>query len=178
MSQATILYLALAMSVSACSSYDPGNPLAGEPHADPALAATREELATATVTDAGQGDPTAAHAALADPAVVASLRQLALQVSSAAGVPRPKTMQVVVGADRQVVEELLSGTRINDHGAVFVIKMTGGPFTSLRHPPGVPAPRGNVLTLTIDAVTRRVTDLGLVDAEPDLSRIGAGAIAL
>jgi hypothetical protein len=108
-----------------------------------------------------------------DPKVVAELRELALQASSNAGVATPKTMVAVAAADHQVAEMVLSGATIPDHAPVYVIEITGGPFTAMRHPPGANAPQGNVLVLTVDAATRRVTDIGYVDAEPDLDEIGS-----
>jgi hypothetical protein len=88
-------------------------------------------------------------------------------------------MHAVAASDHQAAETVLSGAIINDHVPVFVIKMTGGPFTDGSHPPGVPAPPGsNVLTLTVDAATYRVTDIGYVDEEPDLGRIGPMTVKL
>jgi hypothetical protein len=46
------------------------------------------------------------------------------------------------------------------------------------HPREAPAPQGNVLTVTVDAATHRVTDVGFIDVEPDLSRIGQLAVDL
>ena len=82
-------------------------------------------------------------------------------------------MNVVAAADHQEAEAILSGATINDHAPVYVITITGGPFTALSHPPDAPAPQGNVLTLTIDAATHSLTDIGFVDAAPDLSRFGS-----
>jgi hypothetical protein len=110
--------------------------------------------------------------ALKDPKVVAELRALALQASSNAGVATPKTMVAVAAADHQVAEMVLSGTTIPDHAPVYVIAITGGLFVAMRHAPGANAPQGSVLVLTIDAATRRVTDIGYVDEEPDLDEIG------
>jgi hypothetical protein len=97
---------------------------------------------------------------------------LASQASSFAGVSSPKTMHTVAASDRQAAEAVVSGAIVNDHGPVYVIKMTGGPFTAKKHRSGKPAPQGNVLTLTVDASSFRITDVGYVDAEPDLSSIG------
>jgi hypothetical protein len=77
-----------------------------------------------------------------------------------------------VAADHQAAQTVLSGANVNDHAPVVVIKMTGGPFTATHHPPGVAAPQGNVLTLTVEAATYRITDIGYADVEPDLSQIG------
>lgn len=133
---------------------------------------------TLTVPDAGPGDPQAAQAALADPDVLATLRGLALHFSSLSGVPSPKTMQVVAASDHQAAETILSGAVVNDHAPVHVIKMTGGPFTAKLHPPGAQAPQGNVLTITVDARTHRVTDVGYVNVEPNLSQIGPVVVNL
>lgn len=174
--------LLMTMAVmSACGLNDPSPLPAGELAVKVEELSKAEEptLAKATVPDTGvAGDPKAAQASLKDLTVLAQLRSLALRVSSVAGVTAPATMRVVVGADNQAAEKILSGARINDHGPVFVITMTGGPFTSVHHPPGVPAPQGDVLTLTVDAATHRVTHIGFVNAEPDLDQIGPGAINL
>ena len=125
-----------------------------------------------TVLDAGVQSANAAQLALADATEVAKLRGMALGVSSVAGVLTPTTMQVVAASDHQAAEYILSGAVINDHAPVYVIKMAGGPFTAPQHPVGVPAPQGNFLTVTLNAATLRVTDVGYVNVEPDLSTIG------
>jgi hypothetical protein len=56
--------------------------------------------------------------------------------------------------------------------------MKGGPFTATHHPPGIAAPQGNVLRVTVDAATHRVTDVALVNAEPDLTQIGSHTVDL
>jgi hypothetical protein len=133
---------------------------------------------TSSSPDAGPADPKAAQAALSDPKVVAELRDLALQASSRAGVPSPKTMVAVAASDHQAAEMVLSGAIISDHAPVYVIEMTGGTFTATGHPPGGAAPQGNVLTLTVDATTHSVTDIGYVDEEPDLDKIGSVQVDL
>jgi hypothetical protein len=118
------------------------------------------------------GNGNAAQLALADPNEIAKLRGIALRAASTAGVSSPKTIHAVAASDRHSAESVLSGAVINDSTPVYVIKMTGGPFTALQHPPGTGFPQGNVLTLTINATTHEVTDFGLVNDEPDLSQIG------
>lgn len=134
------------------------------------------EAGSAGSTDAAvQGNP---HSALDDPEVIAKLQSLALQASASAGVSSPASMRAVAVADHQDAETYLSGATVYDHAPVYVVKIVGGRFTATRHPRGVPAPYGSVLTLTIDAATFRVTDIGYVDVEPDLSRLGSGEIDL
>jgi hypothetical protein len=101
------------------------------------------------------------------------LRALALKASARTGVSSPKTIHAVAASDHQAAEAVLSGATIPDHAPVYVIKMTGGAFVAASQSPGGSAPQGNVLTLTIDAATYRLTDIGFVDVEPDLSQIGA-----
>jgi hypothetical protein len=113
----------------------------------------------------------AAKAALRDAKVRRNLRGVAMQESSRLGVAQPAKMQAVGASDHQAAAALLSGAIVDDHVPVYVVNMTGGPFTATHHPPGEPAPQGNVLTVTIDAATNRVTDIGIVDDEPDLNQL-------
>jgi hypothetical protein len=123
-------------------------------------------------------DPSNVDGALADPSVVARLHDLALQLSSIAGAPAPMSMYAAAVSDHQAAERVLSGAVINDHAPVFVIVMTGGPFTALETPPGVPPAEGNVLTATVNAATYDVTDVDIVNAEPDLSKIASAIVNL
>lgn len=122
--------------------------------------------------------PSSLKATLADATVVSKLRSSGLQLASIAGVSMPDRMYVVAVSDHQSAETILSGANINDHSAVYVIVMTGGPFTAFDHPQGVDAPQGNVLTATINAATFNVTDLGIVHVEPDLATIALGTVDL
>jgi hypothetical protein len=87
-------------------------------------------------------------------------------------------MLAVAAADHQAAASILSGAIIDDHAEVYVIKMTGGAFTAQRHPPRALPPQGRFLTITVDAATHRITDLGYDDVEPDLSRIGTPSVDL
>jgi hypothetical protein len=83
-------------------------------------------------------------------------------------------MVAVASPDHQAAEQVVSGDIVNDHLPVYVIEMTGGPFlVNHSSPSGVPVQPGNVLTLTIDARTYRVTDTGIGPNAPDLTKIGA-----
>ena len=131
-----------------------------------------------SVAGCASPEPSNVEEALADPRVVARLHDLALELSSIAGAPSPMTMYAAAVSDHQAAELALSGATINDHAPVFVLVMTGGPFTALEAPPGVPPPEGNVLTATINAATYDVTDVGIVNAEPDLSEIASATVDL
>jgi len=103
---------------------------------------------------------------LADPSVRAKLRALALQASSANGVPSPKTMIAVYSPDDQAAESIISGDIVNDHVPVYVIEVTGGPFTcsSCSGPPGASPPQ--------------VTDFGITPNVPDLTQISSDVVNL
>jgi hypothetical protein len=131
-----------------------------------------------SATACASHDASDVEAALADPSVVARLHDLALQLSSIAGAPSPMSMYAAAVSDHQIAERALSGAIINDHAPVFVIVMTGGPFTALEAAPGAPPFEGNVLTATVDAATYDVTDVGIVNAEPDLSKIASATVDL
>jgi len=58
------------------------------------------------------------------------------------------------------------------------VQMTGGTFTATHHRYGQPAPRGTVLTVTFDAATMEVTDVGYDTVAPDLTKIDPQPIDL
>jgi hypothetical protein len=134
-------------------------------------------LTLAAASACGQSnEPTAvAQTGLADPNVRAKLRLMALQASSADGVPSPKTIEAVASPDHQAAEKIVTGAIVYDHVAVYVVDVTGGTFTdnTASTPPGAPAPSGSVLTFTVDAQSFRLLDDGLLKgAAPDLTQIG------
>jgi hypothetical protein len=168
----SILSAAAMAVLAACSGADRPEPTALNSQTSP----VEPSKAPVAVSTSPVMEASAAEAALADVNEVARLRSIALAVSSVRGVASPKTMHVVTAADHQAAATILSGAIINDHSPVYVVKMTGGPFTATSHPPGAPAPQGNVLTVTIDATTHRVTDVGYHAEEPDLSQMGAHTV--
>lgn len=97
------------------------------------------------------------------------------EACSLTGVPSPTKVHVVYASDHQAAETVLSGAVINDHAPVYVIEMTGGTFTAMSHPSGVAPAKGSVFTMTIDARTHRLTGIGIVNVEPDMSQVGAGS---
>ena len=126
-------------------------------------------------------DPGGAQGPLGDPNVRAKLRSIALQASSANGVASPKTMLAVYSSDHQVAEKIVSGDIVYDHAPVYVIEVTGGPFTcnSCSAPPGASvSPQGNAITLTVNAQTFQATDFGIGPNAPDLSQISSDVVNL
>ena len=154
----TILSAAVIAIVTGCSSADPSTPLSVGPQTRSVLASVAP--AVGSVSDARVGNLGAAQLALGDANVKATLRALASHAASRSGVSAPEKMHAVGVADHQTAATVIGGAVIKDHAPVYVIKMTGGPFTASQHPPGVAAPQGNVLVLTVDAATYRVTDIG------------------
>jgi len=181
MNRATSVFLALTALVvlSGCSSSGGGSPpeIIGTPAARLASATTTSSatslvLSTATILEAGSSDA-AAQVALGDATVRARLRSMALVASSGAGVSSPTTILAVAASDHQAAQTIISGATIADHAPVYVVEMTGGPFTANQYPPGGQAPQGDVLTLTIDAQTYQVRDVGFHPVAPDLTQIGS-----
>jgi hypothetical protein len=113
-----------------------------------------------------------------DPSVRGTLRQVAHGIAKRAGVESPASMVAVAAADHQAAEAVVSGAVIDDHAPVYVVQMTGGTFTAIRHPRGRPVPAGNVLTITFDATTFLVTDVGYDSIAPDLTKIDARTVDL
>ncbi len=135
-------------------------------------------LSVVTASQAGTAAANTALLAARDPNEMSALRSIALGVSSMAGVTSPTTIQAVAAHDRQAAASILSGANIEDHTPVYVIKVTGGPFTASRRAPGQAARQFAFLTVTVDAATKHLTDVGYVDDEPDLTRIGSSVVDL
>ena len=181
-----ILLLAALVVVSGCSSpgspSDRAAPQANIPRAHSARTASAlgqdAGLSTLSVSDSGSEDPDAALSAFGTSAVLATLRNIGLAAASVAGVSSPTRMVAVAAADHKAAESILSGAIVNDHVPVYVILLAGGPFTATQHPPGVPAPQGSFLRVSVEAATFRVTDVGYVNVEPDLSQIGSTVVNL
>jgi hypothetical protein len=119
-----------------------------------------------------------ARSALRDVGVATNLGAVAREQCAAAGVASPATMHAVVASNHQAAETVVSGAIINDHVPVYVVQMTGGPFIVPHHPPHRSAPVGDVLTVTFDAATYRVLDIGYDSVAPDLSRIDSDVVDL
>jgi hypothetical protein len=97
-------------------------------------------LAAASACGQSNERTAVAQTGLADPNVRAKLRAMALQASSANGVPSPKTIEAVASPDRQAAEKIVSGDIVNDHVAVYVVEVTGGTFTDTRPRPRPESP--------------------------------------
>jgi hypothetical protein len=124
-------------------------------------------------------DPRAAKDALrGDVNLRGKLRGLAIAEAARHGVANPAAIHAVAASDHSAAEAALSGALVDDHVPVYVVRMTGGRFTAQHHPREVAAPEGNVLTVTVDAATNRITDIGIVNEEPDLNQLGDTTVDL
>lgn len=122
--------------------------------------------------------PDAEQGPLDDPTVRAKLHELAMQASVVSGVASPRTMIAVASPDHQLAEQLVSGDIVYDHVPVYVVAMSGGPFTALEAPNGAQPFQGDYLTLTINAQTFVGTDAGITRDPPDLTLISAHVVDL
>jgi hypothetical protein len=89
-------------------------------------------------------------------------------------------MLAVYSPDHQAAEKTISGDIVNDHAPVYVIEVTGGPFTcnNCSVPPGGSPPQGNAITLTVNAQTFQGTDFGIGPNVPDLTQISSDVVDL
>ncbi|HUJ61324.1 MAG TPA: hypothetical protein VLX92_22625 [Kofleriaceae bacterium] len=131
---------------------------------------------TSSTPASAQAGPS--NATLRDPQVKARLRAAVLPHASSAGVASPATMHAVAASDHQAAETIVSGSTIDDHAPVYVVEMTGGPFTVPHRRPGAPAAHSDVMIVTVDAATYRVTDIGYPVEAPELSRIDPDEVDL
>ena len=183
---------ALSTGLFGCSSASSPEPSASEPspsNSEPSAANPEPSLSQKSGLSAASSHSANIAAAtplarvagrtfvgLDDADEAARVRGVVLPIARAAGVLSPAKVHAVVATDHQAAEFALSGALVTDHDPVYVVKMTGGPFTALQHPKGVDSPKGNVMTITLDAVTHRVTDVGYVDEEPDLAKIDSHVV--
>ena len=183
-----VLYTLAISIVSGCSNYTaPGEATVSQSQALSAVGGSTQRGPDAMAPPIATGGPlrslparpvvvaqvSTAQLALGDASELATLQGIALKSAALAGVSSPSAAKVVAASDHQTAEYILSGDIVNDHAPVYVIVESGGPFTSPRTPRGQPAPQGNFLTVTVDATTHRVTDVGYVNSEPDLTTIGS-----
>lgn len=122
-------------------------------------------------SDRSDSSPGGVVRPVTDATVRANLEETARALAKRAGVESPVSMVAVAAADHQAAEAVVSGAILDDHAPVYVVQMTGGTFTSDHHPYGGPAPHGDILTVTFDAATLQVTDVGYDSIAPDLTKI-------
>ncbi|MFI9456939.1 hypothetical protein [Amycolatopsis sp. NPDC052450] len=107
----------------------------------------------------------------ATPPTPAGLLAAARKLASQNGEPNPGNIEYVA-TGRQALSTL-DGSRTTSDDPAYFVQMTGD-FVghAAKVPRGSKAPRGNVLTLTIDATTGRTLGWSIALAPHDLSRFG------
>jgi hypothetical protein len=126
-------------------------------------------------SDASSDDATAD---LSQPTVRVQLADASRALATQLEVAHPATMMAVATSDHSAAEAAISGAVLNEHDPVYVVQMTGGTFKALHHPQGQDFPTGTVLTVTYDAKTMRITDVGFDTVAPDLHAIDANVVDL
>jgi hypothetical protein len=101
---------------------------------------------------------------------ISQLTAIARDASAAYGESNPK-LGAVVSSTRDVANRFTNGATIFDDSPCYVLEVSGH-FTAMRHPRGVPAPSGTVLTVIVDAATMTPVDAGIGSTAPDLSGLG------
>jgi hypothetical protein len=100
------------------------------------------------------------------------LRAVAARVAALNGDPHP-IKAIAVLSTRQTAVTASSGADVDTDQSSYLIVLHGH-FVgyAAKLPRGAPLPRGNVLTIVVDADTNVVTDWGISDHAPDTSSLG------
>lgn len=113
--------------------------------------------------------PAAAKPAAKSP-TDADLQKLAIKVAGMHGEKSPKGL-TVVKSTRGAAQKLVGGgAKVDSDQAVLVLQLAGE-FVG-RAPSGAKLPRGNTMTVTVDAKTGEVTDMSLGVDRKDLGKLG------
>ena len=117
-----------------------------------------------------------AHAQAGRGSGPSDLAQLLRRVADANLDSNVHTAQVVKTTGREA-GRIVGGREgeSSDPGPPVLVVVMRGTFVAARasRPYGVPAPRGSVITLILDASTGNIGMFGLNDSAPDLSSLGA-----
>lgn len=99
-----------------------------------------------------------------------NLKTLAVKVAAQYGEKAPTSLQVVSSTRRAAQRAVGAGDQADDRQS-FLLQMRGS-FVGTA-PKGAKLPRGNTLTLTVDAATGEVTDMSLGNQGQGLAKLGA-----
>lgn len=99
------------------------------------------------------------------------VKSLAVRFASQAGEKNPTSMEMV-STKRAAAQAHVKGGKVDSDQGVYLVQVRGG-FTGhmVPRPKGAPAPKGDAITLTIDAATGELTDWSLGKAS-DLAKLG------
>ena len=133
-------------------------------------------LACLAATSASAANP--ARLSLAPRLSDSRLRAIALTAAKADGDAHPTVIQYAEGS-RRMANLVASDEVVNATNRSYLIAERGNFGTpTISSPPGIPMGPGpvriirHVITLVVDARTGKVTDSGLSDRYPDLTRLG------
>lgn len=104
---------------------------------------------------------------------VQDVKALAVEVAKVNGEKSPQALDVVT-SKRKAAQGQLKGGVVDSDEDVYVVQMRGqfvGNMASV--PKGTQAPKGTVMTLTIDKATGELTDWSLSSKTTDLGKLGA-----
>jgi hypothetical protein len=100
------------------------------------------------------------------PQALTELRAIALRASSANNDAQPSSAQVWLST-RQAAVDATTGSLVDTDQPVYVLEVHGHFVATLMPvPPGHPPPKGDVLTLVLDASTLETTDISVGDRGP------------
>jgi hypothetical protein len=100
-----------------------------------------------------------------------SLRTLATRVSADNGEKNPRGLSYLLTTRKQAAA--LMNTSVASDGPAYVVTLQGSFTGAHAHvPAGHARPTGGNMTVVVDANTGQITDMGITDAAPALSRVG------
>lgn len=105
------------------------------------------------------------------PRELTAIKRFVLQQAAAAGDPHP-TSGVLVPTTRRIAEQVDAGDPSEANTPAYFVVVHGTFEADAPGPPGAAAPKGTILTLTIDPRTNQSTDGGVEDRMPDVDAIG------
>lgn len=144
-------------------------PIVGATSGVYSVAASGQAMEQTSLQNACSSAPAAV--AKADAPSETDLRDVAVKVAAMHGEKKPAGI-AVVKSKRGAAQRLVGGGAVVDTDqAVHVIRMSGDFVGSA--PKGAPLPRGNTMTITVDAANGEVTDLSISRERKDLSKLGA-----
>lgn len=95
----------------------------------------------------------------------------AKSIAETYGEKTPSRLELVPTTRKAAQKTVGAGDKLADNPAVYLVQMSGD-FVG-KAPKGAPLPRGNTMTVTVDAKTGEVTDLSLGNSRADLKKLGA-----
>ncbi|MEU4578915.1 hypothetical protein [Nonomuraea sp. NPDC023979] len=130
-----------------------------------------EQISLQNICDPLPGGPPGTLAAKAPS--MSDVKQLALDVAKQNGDESPEAVELVA-TKRSAAQAHLKAGRVDSDQDVYLVQVKGA-FVghAVPRPKGHAAPKGDTLTVTVDAKTGQVTDWSLGASRNDLAKLGA-----